>query len=48
MHKRTLKFIEDNKTAPGSHFGQNTPSPDNEDLRWLIEHHVGKERTLRR
>ncbi|MCH8215995.1 MAG: type II secretion system protein [Planctomycetes bacterium] len=48
MDKRTLEFIETNKTAPGTHSGMRTPSPDNEDLRWLIEHHVAKERTLKR
>ncbi len=47
MDKRTLEFIETNKTAPGSHSGISTASPDNEDLRWLIEHFWSKERALR-
>ena len=48
MDKRTLEFIETNNISPGSHSGIRTPSPNNEDLRWLIEHHVSKERTLRK
>ena len=38
MDKRTLEFIETNKTDPSTHSGRATSSPDNEDLRWLIEH----------
>lgn len=44
MDKRTLEFIETNKHNPGSHSGINTPSPGNEDLRWLIEHFWSKKR----
>ncbi len=44
MDKRTLEFIQTNKDNPASHSGINTPSPGNEDLRWLIEHFWSKER----
>jgi prepilin-type N-terminal cleavage/methylation domain-containing protein len=44
MDKRTLEFIETNKMTPGSHSGIATSSPDNEDLRWLIEHFWSKAR----
>jgi len=47
MDKRTLEFIQTNKDAPGAHSGIDTPSPGNEDLRWLIEHHWSKERARR-
>jgi prepilin-type N-terminal cleavage/methylation domain-containing protein/prepilin-type processing-associated H-X9-DG protein len=47
MDKRTLEFIQTNKDNPASHSGMDTPSPDNEDLRWLIEHFWSKERGLR-
>ncbi len=47
LDKRTLKFIQDNKDSPGAHSGIATPSPDNEDLRWLIEHFWSKKRALR-
>ncbi len=47
MDKRTLEFIEMNKQNPASHSGMETPSPDNEDLRWLVEHYWSKERGLR-
>ncbi|MHC4511139.1 MAG: hypothetical protein ACYTAO_19680, partial [Planctomycetota bacterium] len=47
MDKRTLEFIETNKRNPGTHSGMDTPSPGNEDLRWLIEHFWSKERGLR-
>ena len=47
MDKRTLEFIQTNKENPASHSGMDTPSPDNEDLRWLIEHFWSKERALR-
>jgi len=47
MDKRTLEFIQTNKHNPGSHSGMETPSPGNEDLRWLIEHFWSKERGLR-
>jgi hypothetical protein len=45
--KRTLEFIQKNKDNPASHSGMDTPSPGNEDLRWLIEHFWSKERALR-
>ncbi|MCH8218465.1 MAG: type II secretion system protein [Planctomycetes bacterium] len=44
MDKRTLEFIETNKTMAGTHSGIATPSPDNEDLRWLIEHFMADDR----
>jgi len=47
MDKRTLEFIQTNKDAPGAHSGMDTPSPGNEDLRWLVEHFWSKERGLR-
>lgn len=47
MDRRTLEFIQTNKDNPASHSGVSTPSPDNEDLRWLIEHFWSKERALR-
>lgn len=47
MDKRTLQFIQTNKEAPGSHSGIATASPGNEDLAWLIEHFMSKERAVR-
>jgi len=47
MDKRTLEFIQINKENPATHSGTDTPSPDNEDLRWLIEHFWSKKRALR-
>jgi hypothetical protein len=47
MDKRTLEFIQMNKENPASHSGMDTSSPDNEDLRWLVEHFWSKERGLR-
>lgn len=44
MDKRTLEFIQTNKDSPGAHSGMDNPSPDNEDLRWLIEHFWSKDR----
>jgi len=35
---RTLAFIRTNAADPLAHSGIRTPSADNEDLRWLIEH----------
>ena len=45
--KRTLEFIDTNKNSPGNHSGIQTPSPDNEDLRWLITHFWSKARAMR-
>ena len=45
--KRTLEFIQTNKDNPATHSGMDTPSPDNHDLRWLVEHFWSKERGLR-
>ena len=45
--KRTLEFIEINKNAKESHSGIDTASPDNPDLRWLIEHFWSRQRALR-
>lgn len=36
--QRTLDFISANAANPSAHSGIRTASPDNEDLRWLIEH----------
>jgi prepilin-type N-terminal cleavage/methylation domain-containing protein len=47
MDKRTLEFIQTNKDAPEAHSGMETPSPGNEDLRWLVQHFWSKERGLR-
>jgi prepilin-type N-terminal cleavage/methylation domain-containing protein len=44
MDKRTLQFIEDNAADPSAHSGFNRTSPDNEDLQWLLEHFIGRER----
>jgi len=44
VDKRTLEFIETNKHDPASHSGIQTSSPDNEDLRWLIEHFIARDR----
>ncbi len=46
VDKRTFVFIETNKHDPGSHSGIQTSSPDNEDLRWLIEHFISKKRAI--
>jgi len=45
--KRTLEFIQANKEAEEAHSGFDTPSPDNEDLRWLIEHFWSRKRALK-
>jgi prepilin-type N-terminal cleavage/methylation domain-containing protein len=42
--KRTLEFIQNNADDPSTHSGFNRTSPDNEDLRWLLEHFIGRER----
>jgi prepilin-type N-terminal cleavage/methylation domain-containing protein/prepilin-type processing-associated H-X9-DG protein len=42
--KRTLQFIEQNASDPSAHSGITLASPDNEDLRWLIEHFVAENR----
>ena len=42
--KRTLAAIRENSDNPASHSGMYLTSPGNEDLRWLIEHFIGKER----
>jgi len=47
MDKRTLKFIQTNKENPNAHSGMETPSPGNEDLRWLVRHYWSKERGLK-
>jgi prepilin-type N-terminal cleavage/methylation domain-containing protein/prepilin-type processing-associated H-X9-DG protein len=44
MDKRTLEFIRTNAEAPGVHSGILTPSPDNRDLKWLIEHFIARDR----
>ncbi|MHC4119236.1 MAG: type II secretion system protein [Planctomycetota bacterium] len=47
MDRRTLDFIQVNAEDPSSHSGIETPSPGNEDLKWLIEHQMARERYLR-
>ena len=44
MDKRTLEFIQHNAEDPSSHSGIHTPSPGNEDLQWLLEHFIDKNR----
>jgi prepilin-type processing-associated H-X9-DG protein len=44
MDKRTLTFINVNSDDPSSHSGIQTNSPGNEDLQWLLEHFVAKNR----
>jgi prepilin-type N-terminal cleavage/methylation domain-containing protein len=44
MDRRTLDFIQNNADDPSSHSGIRTTSPDNEDLKWLIEHFVAPDR----
>ena len=44
MDKRTLEFIRRNAEEPSSHSGIRTPSPDNEDIEWLIEHFIVRKR----
>lgn len=44
MDKRTLEFIRFNADDPSSHSGFTVPSPDNEDLRWIVRHFVSVKR----
>ncbi|MCH7559197.1 MAG: hypothetical protein IIB56_17330 [Planctomycetes bacterium] len=44
MNKRTLEFIRRNAEEPSSHSGIRTPSPDNEDIEWLIGHFIERKR----
>jgi hypothetical protein len=44
MDKRTLEFIKTNAEQPGSHSGIQLSSPDNEDIRWLLEHFIERRR----
>lgn len=44
MDKRTLEFIQHNADDPSAHSGFNRTSPDNQDLRWLIEHFIAQNR----
>jgi len=44
MDKRTLEFIRINAEDPSAHSGMTVPSPDNEDLRWIVEHFVALNR----
>lgn len=44
MDQRTLEFIRVNAADPSAHSGITTPSPDNEDLRWLIEHFMEQDK----
>jgi prepilin-type N-terminal cleavage/methylation domain-containing protein/prepilin-type processing-associated H-X9-DG protein len=40
MDKRTLEFIRVNAEDPSAHSGMTVSSPDNEDLRWIVQHFV--------
>ncbi len=42
--ERTLEFIQHNAHDPSAHSGFNRTSPDNEDLRWLVEHFIAQDR----
>jgi len=42
--KRTLEAIGENADNPASHSGMYLNSPDNEDLKWLIEHFIARNR----
>jgi len=44
IDKRTLEFIRQNAEDPSAHSGITLTSPDNEDIRWLIEHFISKRR----
>ncbi|MHC4510142.1 MAG: type II secretion system protein [Planctomycetota bacterium] len=44
MDKRTLEFIQTNAADPSAHSGMTVSSPDNEDLRWIVEHFVAQNR----
>jgi len=44
MDRRTLDFINHNADDPSSHSGITTPSPDNQDLRWLLEGFIARDR----
>ena len=44
MDKRTLEFIMANSDDPSAHSGITTTSPGNEDLQWLLEHFVARNR----
>jgi prepilin-type N-terminal cleavage/methylation domain-containing protein len=44
MDKRTLEFIRINAEDPSAHSGMTVNSPDNEDLRWIVEHFVAQNR----
>ena len=46
MDPRTLEFIRHNAKDPSSHSGINTASPGNEDLKWLLEHQLARNRYL--
>ncbi len=44
MDARTLEFIRENAENPSSHSGMNRTSPNNEDLHWLLEHFIARDR----
>ncbi|MHC4508429.1 MAG: type II secretion system protein [Planctomycetota bacterium] len=44
MDKRTLEFIRINAEDPSAHSGMTVNSPDNEDLRYIVEHFVAQNR----
>jgi prepilin-type N-terminal cleavage/methylation domain-containing protein/prepilin-type processing-associated H-X9-DG protein len=44
MDERTLEFIQVNADDPSTHSGITTPSPGNEDLKWLLEHFIAQSR----
>ena len=42
--RRTLDFIRRNADDPSSHSGITTSSPDNQDIKWLLEHFIERKR----
>jgi prepilin-type N-terminal cleavage/methylation domain-containing protein/prepilin-type processing-associated H-X9-DG protein len=46
MDKRTLEFIRVNAEDPSAHSGLTIASPDNQDLRWIIQHFVSLDRVI--
>lgn len=44
MDKRTLEFIDMNAKDPSAHSGFTISSPDNEDLKWIVEHFISQRR----
>ena len=42
--KRTLEALRENADNPASHSGMYLNSPGNEDIKWLIEHFIARDR----